>query len=423
VYEVRIANRPEVGSVPTWDGQAWVAQAPRRSVRQVHTEKLLQVVMGEWRSPDYAAGSAGWAFKPDGSLEANDITARGTMYATAGELENLTVTGVLSLSTAGELRAGADANNGIRFGYLADGYYVRGVNAGVTQFEVRASDGKAYAGGGKVKIDEDGLTLDPIISGFVAGSAIKWGSSLRIYGMTGGLGSSTGIFLGVGTQDSEAEKVSVHHYTAGGTHFSYIELRVDSTADHYLVYTNGGLMVGSPTAYPGVGEIRCQYDLRAGGGAYFGATDVDPGVGDVMYTADLRPVRGGTAYTAYAYVPLPVPYTNSSFDGDSFSDVTTNTKIENTSWSTTIPADAKGLILKVTCRDSGSGGSSPNIKLYPSSTATIPSKTIYFQHAPNDDLIEESVFVPCTEGDIWYRVDATGAGTMDIWLQVWAYLI
>ena len=35
---------------------------------------------------------------------------------------------------------------------------------------------------------------------------------------------------------------------------------------------------------------------------------------------------------------LTEPYTNTTFDGDSFSDVAAHTKIENTSWSTTIPA-------------------------------------------------------------------------------------
>ena len=116
------------------------------------------------------------------------------------------------------------------------------------------------------------------------------------------------------------------------------------------------------------------------------------------------------------------PLTNTDFDGDSFSDVAVHTKIENTSWSTTIPSDAKALILRAVCRDSGSAGTNGlYLWLYPASASTSPCFSVYLNGIPNDQSQSETAIVPCTNGDIWYRVNASAASTFDIWLYCWGY--
>ena len=121
---------------------------------------------------------------------------------------------------------------------------------------------------------------------------------------------------------------------------------------------------------------------------------------------------------------LDTPYTNTDFDGDSFSDVGSNTKIENTSWSTTIPSDAKALLLRMAARDSGSAGQqSTYFALYPAAAAATAVATVQVGGLANNSIHEEVAIVPCTDGDIWYRVEATGASTLDVWLWCTGYWI
>ena len=116
------------------------------------------------------------------------------------------------------------------------------------------------------------------------------------------------------------------------------------------------------------------------------------------------------------------PLTNTDFDGDSFSDVGSLTKIENTSWSTTIPTDAKALIITGAARDSGSAAAPAlYFRIYSTSTATNPALTIWPTGVLNDARVGADGIVPCTDGDIWYDVNASGASTMDVWLYVVGY--
>ena len=121
---------------------------------------------------------------------------------------------------------------------------------------------------------------------------------------------------------------------------------------------------------------------------------------------------------------LTTPYTHESFNGDSFSDVTSATKIENTGWSTTIPADAKALLIRIVARDSASGSTADlTFRLYPISTAATPTLACRLSAMGNDDKAECLGWVPCSDGDIWYKCNASGVDTLDVWLYVWAYCL
>ena len=118
------------------------------------------------------------------------------------------------------------------------------------------------------------------------------------------------------------------------------------------------------------------------------------------------------------FTPLRVPLTHTSFDGDAFGDVAA-TKIENTSWSDDIPAAAVVLIVQIIANDS-SGGGGHYFAVGPS--AAHPDALAVWPHA-SDVISENTGPVPCTNGDIWYKVNASGGGTLDCTLKVWGYWI
>ena len=124
----------------------------------------------------------------------------------------------------------------------------------------------------------------------------------------------------------------------------------------------------------------------------------------------LKSLLGGPVY-------FKRPINHTSFDGDSFSDVGTSTKIENTSWSRDIPSNAKAILLQIVGWDSGS-----------QETAYFsvgPTSDYYYalgvQGLTGDKRTENQGWVPCTSGDLYYRCDASGADTLDVVMRVWGY--
>jgi len=86
------------------------------------------------------------------------------------------------------------------------------------------------------------------------------------------------------------------------------------------------------------------------------------------------------------------------------------------------PVGIKAVLLKMVTRDSVAWGTSD---LYfacgPSSTEWAAAGV---RPAGGDVLIENTAVVPCdANGDVWYRINASGASTMDVWLQIWGYFI
>ena len=163
-------------------------------------------------------------------------------------------------------------------------------------------------------------------------------------------------------------------------------------------------------------------DARLLGGLYVGGTGTDPDADDIHYDGNLKSVKSATAYDVYGFHPLTTPLTHTSFNGDSFSDAAA-TKIENTSWSSTIPADAKALLIRIAARDSGSSGETTiHFEVGPSN-AQPDALSCRLAGLADDAIGEEQGVVPCTDGDIWYGVEASGASTLDCWLECWGYWI
>ena len=114
-----------------------------------------------------------------------------------------------------------------------------------------------------------------------------------------------------------------------------------------------------------------------------------------------------------------LPLTSTSWDGDSFS--TTAKTIIDLSVVFGAPAGIKAILAVVFCRDSGSAAGNTLVILSPNSTA---SSGIYFACAglTNDAWARGGQPVPCdANGDVYYQTVASGASTLDVYFEIWAY--
>lgn len=115
---------------------------------------------------------------------------------------------------------------------------------------------------------------------------------------------------------------------------------------------------------------------------------------------------------------LTAPLTSTSWDGDAYS-TTAKTKID-LSAVFGAPANIKSVLLYISCRDSGSAANDTFLVLSPNDTAN--SGMVVSPYPVNDRSGRFCVNVPCdANGDIYYQISASGAGTFDVNIQIWGY--
>jgi hypothetical protein len=121
------------------------------------------------------------------------------------------------------------------------------------------------------------------------------------------------------------------------------------------------------------------------------------------------------------WIYLSSPLTSTSWDGDSFS-TTAKTSIDLSSVFSA-PAGIKAILVTVQCRDSGSAAGNPWAMLSPNNTAGSGMRCRAAGIA-NDSRAENCMMVPCdSNGDVYYQLNATGASTLDVWIEIWGYAI
>jgi len=131
-----------------------------------------------------------------------------------------------------------------------------------------------------------------------------------------------------------------------------------------------------------------------------------------------------SGYQVYGFVPLLAPLTSTSWDGDAYS--TAAKTLIDLSAVFSAPAGIKAALFRIVCRDSGSAASTSNlgVMLSPNDTASNGPVHCRVDGLPNDVLGEENAVVPCdANGDVYYQLTASGASTLDVWLQIWGYWI
>lgn len=157
------------------------------------------------KSGNYSAGTAGWQILGNGDAEFNDVTVRGTIFATTGELGDLDITGTLDIGSGGEITIAstASANTIVRLGYLTGvaqygGLEVWGditsddepsaIYSTLTEqmnVQVGIADSSTYAGGQVTLHSGNGVGSEPAIN-------------LGFYGVADGVWASFGTELSTG---------------------------------------------------------------------------------------------------------------------------------------------------------------------------------------------------------------------------------
>ena len=269
-----------------------------------------------------------------------------------------------------------------------------GLDANVKQFYLDAVTGAAYAGAGAVILDSDGITIS---DGEDTWNQIKFKSSsvdvLLVSAYLEPVGGNIGAL--------------VHATGANGANNTRLVLRADRTSAYkaeIVLFAEGtGAASGETITMTALNGTKVTYDLRVAG--------------------DLLSYKNSTEYAVYGFHPLTSPITHTSFSGTAKSD-TNITKIENTAWSSTIPADAKALLIRLLCRDSGSATDGDlSMSLYAASGGSNPPLTCHCGGKIANAWTETQGIVPCTDGDIWHTINASGNLTLDVWMQVWGYWI
>jgi len=119
---------------------------------------------------------------------------------------------------------------------------------------------------------------------------------------------------------------------------------------------------------------------------------------------------------------LTTPLTSTNWDGDAKS-AAGPTKLDMSAVFTGYPNMAvKAVLLRVAARDSASIGT-PGLYF-----SVGPSATYYYAlqaNPPGADVLSSNTGIcPCdANGDIYYKINASGSGTCDCWLEVWGYWI
>ena len=301
-----------------------------------------------------------------------------------------------------------------------------------SQIRINATDGKLYAGAGKVVISNEGiqLTAGTVID---PNASIQWyqsGSYAAYMGMFGAAdtwldivnqskvsneGAATRLY--VASEDGLAiaqfalsAKHPIYDSTAAMAYFSVDYIKVLGGD----IRVGGGLYVGNAENNPPAD------DIIADGGIYLGR-NADPGVGNVAYAGVLKSYKNATEYTAYAFVPLTTPLTSASWDGDSRS--SSPKTLIDLSAVFGAPAGIKAVLLSVQVRDSTSSTGDAFIIFSDDNTAG-EGIVVGCNGIRNDAWAYNQAIVPCdANGDIYYQTVSTGVLTLDIVVKIIGYWI
>jgi hypothetical protein len=118
--------------------------------------------------------------------------------------------------------------------------------------------------------------------------------------------------------------------------------------------------------------------------------------------------------------PQTAPWTSGSWDGDAYS--TTGKTLIDLSAVFGVPAGVKAVLVRYAIRDSNASNVDCNLILSPN--ATDSSGPAVDCNPWNDRWTRGTMIVPCdANGDIYYQINASGAGTFDASLQIWGIWI
>lgn len=376
------------------------------------------------------------------------IIINGDQITVVGGLSDISES--LGVVTAGEFRTGngkypSAGFSGMRMAYPGmtygtDTWNLVGVENDVLQFGVNANNGKLYAGGGKVIISAGGIAVgNPPPTASNAGTGIWIGETglfsldTDVYQVK--IDTTNGIFYaGAGALTIDATGLKYYGSGTAGENRT-IEWYDTSSGNRLLGKVKGdyGGTFGSMwiQAWKQTGDpwssvqlvlaaidTTSSKDVRI----YIRTAEDDVYINrDLMVEGNYISRKNSTEYTGYIFVPLTTPLTSTSWDGDSFS--TTAKTVIDLSAVFGVPAGVKAILCQVTIRDSASSGGDYYIFLGANNTAAVGMITRCNKY-PDDGYVTNTHIVPCdSNGDIYYQINASGASTFDVFIQIHGYFI
>lgn len=191
------------------------------------------------------------------------LNVRGAITALSGRIE-----GVLDIGTTGGIYQGtgsfASPTTGLKIWNESSVGRIAGYNNGTLQWYA-GTDGKLYAGGGTVKIDNSGISMVSVNSTTIDG--------ISSYKFTASSGTtSAGLYS---RESGSIRSVSLVNNGSGATVSHTYELRAECTGDFVVSAFNAwvpNLQVGTSdgSGLPG-GQIRTQSNATIGGGLNVGS--------------------------------------------------------------------------------------------------------------------------------------------------------
>jgi len=118
-----------------------------------------------------------------------------------------------------------------------------------------------------------------------------------------------------------------------------------------------------------------------------------------------------------------LPLTSTDWDGDAHS--TTAKTLIDLSVKFNVPAGVRAVLVRAAVRDEASAATA-NLFLLLSPNNTSGSYVVAYTASgqPNDGWVRAGgQMCPCdANGDVYYQIAASGAGTFDVTLEIWGYL-
>jgi len=273
----------------------------------------------------------------------------------------------LGLIRAGELRVGTKDEpgkgfTGVRIRYPAmtyegDTWHLVGVNNDVLQVGLSAEDGKLYAAGGKLIVDQDAMTLEGLLYAMTHEATVGANTRSAWLGMWTPSGASSptwGIIFSGGTTGSN-------------------------------LVTNGGAELGSLTNWTQSGTAYSASTTSPNAGTYCFKCDAITS-GTETLTSDRIAVAAGTKYDISCYTKDTIPETATNITATSITDVYLYQADANTNKDAyaffSVGKDAAGLVRSVLKAD---------FSAVPSYINEVVSSYLYL-HQYND-LVQSSLSV------------------------------
>jgi len=346
----------------------------------------------------YGSGSANITIDPTNGIR---LRIQDTNYIVLQNDGNAKISGKLQLdglSSALSIGSTPPSGSSIGTGIWLDrtGFY--SLNSGSYQIKIDATDGKLYAGGGNITLDDDGITLFSDAS-YVPSSSIEWYRSTVRQSVitTYDVSSKSYMFMYAGDPGNYPGAVQIVAYADVSPRITtQLLLNSDGTAK----FDSGGT---SPT------ELTLEGNLTVTNPGF------SSGNGNITYIGNLSSYKNSTTYTGYIFIPLTTPLTSTSYDGNDTVNVGSYTI--DTSSVFSAPVGIKAALIYVRAKWASAGDYWFEVR---TTTATAQDAGVLRAHTTYYD--DANILVPCdANGD--FAIVVGGANATNVIIHILGYWI